>query len=434
MKSITIPTAALIAGIAGSAMQATPASADAVADFYKKTRLKLVIGYSPGGGYDRGGRVVGRHINKYIPGNPSVLVQNMPGAGSMRSLNWMWAKGPKDGSAIVHFHPAAMREAYIGAAGARFDPRKFYWLGSYTQGNSALFVRTDTGVKTLADAMRKQVVLGGTSPRSGGGVYPRIINQVLGTKFKVVVGYGSTGESTLAMERGEVQGIGAWSWTQLRGRKPKWIENKFVTVLTLLTVKRRADLPDVPAVIEFAKTKADRDVLEAILAWETINRPFAAAPGVHRERAGALRKAFGIMVTKKDFVKDIELASLDVNPVTGEEVEKLLDKIYAYPKDVTDRARVVYSEMRAIKVAKAKKKIAKGLTISAIKGKGRRMRITFTDEKGKTWKFKAREKRLSRKTKINGKKAKAGQLKAGMTCSVSYYGVGGLVYSANCQG
>jgi hypothetical protein len=249
-----------------------------------------------------------------------------------------------------------------------------------------------------------------------------------------VVGYGSTGESTLAMERGEVEGIGAWSWTQLRGRKPKWIKNKFVNVLMLLTIKRRADLPGVPTPLEIAKTKGDREVLEAILTWETINRPFAAAPGIHPERGAALRKAFGTMVTKKDFVKDIELASLDVNPVSGEDAEKLLARIYAYPKDVADRARIVYSEMRSIKVGKAKKKKAKGLTIAKIKGKGRKMKFTFKDASGKTWKFKAQDKKLSKKTKINGKKAKAGQLKKGMVCSLTYYGKGGLVYSAICKG
>jgi hypothetical protein len=199
-----------------------------------------------------------------------------------------------------------------------------------------------------------------------------------------------------------------------------------------LTVERRKDLPNVPTPLEIAKTKSDRDVLEAILTWERINRPFVMAPGTVPARGKALRKAFATMVTKKDFVKDIELASLDVNPLTGEETEKLLAKIYAYPKAVADRARVVYSEMRGIKVAKAKKKQTKGLTIVDIKGKGRRMRLTFKDAKGKTWKFKAREKRL--KTKINGKKAKAGKLKVGNVCSVRSYGKGGLAYSANCKG
>jgi tripartite-type tricarboxylate transporter receptor subunit TctC len=434
MKSITIMTTALVAAGFGASVFSATASADAVSDFYAKTRVKVVIGYSPGGGYDRGGRVVARHINKYIPGKPRVIAQNMPGAGSMRSLNWLYNKGPKDGSAMAHFHPAAAREAYIGAAGVQFDPRKFYWLGSFSRGSSLIFVRSDSGVKTLKEAMQKQVVLGATSPRSGGGVYPRILNQVLGTKFKVVVGYGSTGESTLAMERGEVQGLGAWAWTQLRNIQPNWIKDKFVTILAIHSVARRPDLPNVPSVIEFAKTDEDRKVLEAILKWEDLARPFVMAPGTVPARAAAMRKAFATMVGKADFKKDIGKASLEVDPVLGADAEVALAKLYAYPKAVADRARIVYSEMRAIKVAKAKKKTAKGLTIAGIKGKGRKMRLTFTDGAGKTWKFKAREKNLGRKTKINGKKAKANKLKKGMVCSVSYYGKGGLIYSASCKG
>ncbi|MDX1483070.1 MAG: hypothetical protein R3229_01210 [Alphaproteobacteria bacterium] len=434
MKSVKILVMAMMAAAIGGTAAPAPAAADAVSDFYKKTRVRVIIGFSPGGGYDRGGRVVARHLNKYIPGQPSMIAQNMPGAGSMRLLNWLYAKGPKDGSVIAHFHPAAMREAYIGAAGARFDPLKFYWLGVYTRGSSVTFARADSGVTDLRQAMEKEVVLGATSARSGGGVYPRVLNQVLGTKFKVVVGYGSTGESTLAMERGEVQGVGAWSWTQLKDRRPKWVKEKFVNVLALLSVRRRDDLPGVPSVLEYAKTDSDRKVLEAIIMWEELNRPFIVAPGTHPERAAALRKAFETMVTKPDFKKGIEKASLEVDPISGADAEKLLRQLYAYPKEVAARARGVYAEMRALKVPTAKKKLAKGLTIAGIKGKGRRMRITFTDGSGKTWKFKAREKRLSRKTKINGKKAKAGELKAGMVCSVSYYGEGGLVYSANCQG
>lgn len=422
--------AAIVSG-AIFAAAAVPAQADAVSDFYKKTRMKLVIGYSPGGGFDRGGRVVARHIYKYIPGKPRIIVQNMPGAGSMRSLNWMFTKGPKDGSVIGHFHPAALREAFIGAAGARYDPRKFYWLGSYNRERSVTFVRADSGIKTIQDAMKKQVIIGGTSPRSGGGVYPRILNQVLGTKFKVVVGYGSTGESTLAMERGEIDGVGSWSWPQLRDRQPKWIKDKFVNVLVSLSVVPHKDLPNVPTPLTLAKTKEDRDVLEAIFMWQELGRPFASPPGTDATRGAALRKAFATMVTKKDFEKGINKASLEVDAIVGKDAEALLAKLYAYPKEVTDRARVVYSEMRAIKVAKAKKKKAKGLKIVTIKGKGRKMRLTFKDAKGATWKFKAREKRL--KTKIDGKKAKAGQLKVGQTCAVSYYGKGGLAYAADCK-
>jgi hypothetical protein len=168
--------------------------------------------------------------------------------------------------------------------------------------------------------------------------------------------------------------------------------------------------------------------------WEELNRPFIMAPGTHPARAAAARKAFETMVTKADFKDDIEKASMEVNPISGADAVALLNKLYAYPKSVAERARIVYAEMRSVKVSKAKKKKAKGLTISGIKGKGRKMKFTFTDSSGNKWNFKAREKRLGRKTKINGKKAKAGQLKKGMVCSVSYYGKGGLIYSASCKG
>ena len=434
MNSMKFLAAAMLSAAVGGAIASAPAFADDVSDFYKKKRVKVIVGFSPGGGYDRGGRVVGRHISKYIPGTPRVITQNMPGAGSLRLLNWLAIKAPKDGSVIGHAHPAAMREAYIGAAGARFDPRKFYWLGVYTRGSSVLFSRSDSGVTTLKQAMEKQIVLGATSARSGGGVYPRVLNQVLGTKFKVVVGYGSTGESTMAMERGEVQGVGAWAWTQLKKIRAQWLKDKFVKVVALLSVRRRADLPGVPSVLEFAKSDEDRKVMEAIFMWEELSRPFILAPGTHPARAAALRKAFSTMMTKADFKADIEKASMEVDPISGPDAEKLLAKLYAYPKAVGDRARIIYSEMRSIKISKAKKKKVKGLKITKIKGKGPKMKFTFKDKSGTTWKFKAREKKLGRKTKINGKKSKVKNLKVGMVCTVSYYGKGGLAYSANCKG
>ncbi|MCZ6495603.1 MAG: hypothetical protein O6924_05425 [Alphaproteobacteria bacterium] len=434
MKKMISSLIGITAGLAFFVGGANLAGADAISDFYKKKRVRIVIGFPPGGGFNRGGRVVGRHIGKYIPGNPRIIVQNMPGGGSLISLNWLYNKAKKDGTVIGHFHSAAMREAFIGAAGVYFDPRKLYWLGSYLRDRSVLFVRTDSGVTTIQQAMKKQVIVGGTSPRSGGGVYPRILNSLIGTKFKVVVGYGGTGESTLAMERGELQGVGSWSWSQLRDRRPQWIKDKFVTVLVFLAVKPHKDLPNVPTAVSLAKNEEDRKVLEAIFMWAELGRPFASPPGTNPARGAALRKAFAIMVTKKDFEKDINIASLEVDAVVGKDAVALLEQLYAYPKDVVDRAREVYAEMRTIKVSKAKKKKASGLKIAKIKGKGRKMRITFKDASGTTWKFKAREKKLSKKTKINGKKAKAGQLKKGMVCSVTYYGKGGMVYSANCKG
>jgi hypothetical protein len=229
-------------------------------------------------------------------------------------------------------------------------------------------------------------------------------------------------------------GVGSWSWSQLRDRRPKWIKSGFVVPIVQPAVAKHPELPHVPTPLDLAKTEEDRKVLEALLMWQELGRPFAAPPGTDPARGKALRKAFDIMVTKKDFKKDIEKASLEVVPIDAKGAYAMLDKLYSYPPEIAKRARIVYAEMRGIKVAKAKPKTAKGLTISGIKGKGRKMRFTFTDAKGNTWKFKAREKRLGRKTKINGKKSKAGALKTGMVCSVTYYGKGGLVYSANCKG
>ncbi|MCZ6448244.1 MAG: tripartite tricarboxylate transporter substrate-binding protein, partial [Alphaproteobacteria bacterium] len=287
MKKMISSLIGIAVGAVFLAGAASPAGADAVSDFYKNKRVRIVIGFPPGGGFNRGGRVVGRHIGKYIPGNPRIIVQNMPGGGSLISLNWLYNKAAKDGTVIGHFHSAAMREAFIGAAGVYFDPRKLYWLGSYLRDRSVLFVRTDSGVTTIQQAMKKQVIVGGTSPRSGGGVYPRILNSLIGTKFKVVVGYGGTGESTLAMERGELQGVGSWSWSQLRDRRPQWIKDKFVTVLVFLSVKPHKDLPNVPTAVSLAKNEEDRKVLEAIFMWAELGRPFAAPPGTDPARGAA---------------------------------------------------------------------------------------------------------------------------------------------------
>ncbi|MEE8516957.1 MAG: tripartite tricarboxylate transporter substrate-binding protein [Alphaproteobacteria bacterium] len=425
----TILGALLVVPVLGQ--MASPATDNAPSEFYKKNRLIVVVGYNPGGGFDRGGRVVARHIVKYIPGKPKVIVRNMPGAGSMRSLNWLYTVAPKDGSVIGHFHPAALREPFLGGRGPKYDPRKFYHIGSYNRERSVTFVRADSGIKTIQDAMKKEVIIGATSPRSGGGVYPMLLNNLLGTKFKVIVGYGGTGESTLAMERGEIQGVGSWSWSQLKMRKAKWLKDKFVNVLIQLSIAKHPDLPNIPTPLDLAETEEDRQVIEAIFMWQEMGRPFAAPPGTDPVHGAALRKAFDTMVTKDDFKKGIERASLEVNALSAKGVEKLLDKLYSYPQKVIDRGRTIYAEMRSTKLSKAKKKKAKGLKLVTVKAKGKRVKWTFKDAKGKTWKFKTHDRRT--KVKVGGKKAKRKDVKIGMTCSVSYYGEGGLAYNTSCK-
>ncbi len=421
--------ALLVVPLLGS--MASPASADAVSDFYKKNRFIVVVGYNPGGGFDRGGRVFARHIVKYIPGNPRVIVRNMPGAGSMRALNWLYLQAPKDGSTIGHFHPAALREPFFGGRGPKYDPRKFFHLGSVNRERAVTFVRADSGVHTIQDAMKREVVIGATSPRSGGGAYPMLLNNILGTKFKVIVGYGGTGESTLAMERGEIQGVGSWSWSQLKVRKAKWLKDGFVKVLIHLSIAKHPDLPHVPTPLDLVKTPEDRQVVEAIFMWQEMGRPYAAPPGTHPQRGAALRKAFDTLMKDKKFESDIIKAGLEVNALSSKGVEDLLKKLYSYPQEVVDRGRTIYADMRSTKLSKAKKKKAKGLKLVTVKAKGKRVKWTFKDGKGKTWKFKTHGRRT--KVKVGGKKAKRKDVKVGMTCTVAYFGEGGLAYNASCK-
>jgi tripartite-type tricarboxylate transporter receptor subunit TctC len=422
-SGITVAVAGFVA------FAAAPVKADAMSDFYKENRVRLAIGFSPGGGFDRGGRVVGRHINKYIPGHPTIVVQNMPGGGSLRVLNWIFAKAPKDGTAFGHFHPAAVREELLGGKGVLFKAREFTWIGSFNRERAVTFVRADSGIKTIQDAMKRSVVIGATSPRSGGGSYPRIINNVLGTKFDVIVGYGSTGESTLAMERGEVQGIGSWSWSQLKTRKKKWIKNKFVNVLIHVSIAKHPDLPNVPTPLDLARNQEERDVLEMIFGFQEMGRPFAAPPRMPADKAKVLRSAFDQMVKQEDFKKEIEIAGLEVSVMDHKEVDAFLKKIYSLPPKVINRGKTVYAEMRSAKLSKAKLKSIKGAKVTKVSSK-KGTRIQLDDGSGTKWKFK-----LSRrsKVKIAGKKAKGKALKAGMTCDVTFYGNGGMAYTANCK-
>ena len=409
---------------------ADTASADAIADFYKENRFNLVIGYSPGGGFDRGGRIVAKHIVQYIPGQPTIVTQNMPGGGSMRALNWLYVKAPKDGTAMAHFHPAAVREDLMGGTGVEFDARKFYWIGSYNRDRAVTFVRSDSGIKTIQDAMKKEVVLGATSPRSGGGVYPRVVNAILGTKFKVIVGYGSTGESTLAMERGEVQGIGSWTWSQLKVRQADWVKNKFVNVLLQLSVSKHRDLPDVPTPLDLATSDEQRKLLHMIFVWQDMGRPLAMPPGTDLVRGKVIRAAFDKLMTDKAFEKDIIKGGLEVDPMGAAEVDDLLAKLYALPKATLDRGRTVYADMRSSKLSEATKKKLSGAKLVKVATKGSRTKIELQDNSGKSWKFNATRRT---KVKVGGGKAKPTALKAGMTCDVTFFGNGGLAYNANCK-
>jgi tripartite-type tricarboxylate transporter receptor subunit TctC len=326
-----IAAAALIAAVA-------PGRAQSVADFYKGKTVDLYIGYSVGGAYDLYARMISRHLGKHIPGNPTVLPKNMEGAGSLRLANWLYNVAPKDGSAMGIIGRGTGFDPLLGNTKAQFDASKFTWIGSANNEVSICVAWAGSGITKFEDMMTKELVVGGTSSSADTDQFPKIVNGVLGTKMKVVTGYPGGNEVGLAMERGEVQGRCGWSWSSVKSTHQKWIDEKKFTILVQLALEKHPDLPNVPLVIDLAKTDEQRQILKLIFARQVMGRPFLAPPGVPKDRADALRKAFMDTMKDPEFVADTSKAQMEITPVSGADLEKLVKEVYATPKELADKA------------------------------------------------------------------------------------------------
>jgi tripartite-type tricarboxylate transporter receptor subunit TctC len=321
---------------------AGPASlawAQSPADFYKGKNVELYIGYSVGGAYDLYARVLARHIGRHIPGNPTIVVKNMEGAGSLRLANWLYRVAPKDGSVFATIGRGTGFDPLLGQQAAQFDATKFTWIGSGNQEVSVCVAFGDrAGVTKFADLQTKEMTVGGTGASADTDQFPKVVNGVLGTKMKVVSGYPGGNDIVLAMERGELQGRCGWSWSSVKSTHGSWIAEKKLNVLVQLALQKHPDLPDVPLVTDLATNDEQRQILKLIFARQVMGRPFLAPPGIPPDRAAALRTAF--MDTMKDaaFLADAEKAQLEVNPVAGEELQKLVAEIYKTPPEIAKQA------------------------------------------------------------------------------------------------
>jgi tripartite-type tricarboxylate transporter receptor subunit TctC len=329
--------------LAGAAFM--PAQADPLADFYHTHTLDLIVGYSAGGGYDSYARVVARHMGKFIPGNPTIVVQNMPGAGSLKSANYLFSIAPKDGTTFGTFGRGLAMEPLIGTSATQFDARKFTWLGSGTNEFSVFVLRADAPVKTWADMLKTPFTVGGEGSGSDPDVYAAVLKNGFGVKLKLISGYPGTAEIALALERGEVDGRASWSWSSLKALKPEWLAKKQVNLPLQMNLTRNPELPDVPLVGDFANNDRERQILNMVISRQVMGRPFVAPPGIPPDRARALRAAFDATLADKDFLAEAATRGLDVNPVSGAAVDKLIGKLYATPPDV---------------IAETKQMIAKG--------------------------------------------------------------------------
>ncbi len=339
MSTLIRWTACLLAATA--AAFTTQARADAVSDFYKGKQVSMIIGYGPGGGYDTYARVIAQHMGKYIPGNPTIVVQNMPGAGSLKAANYIYNVAPKDGTAMGIF---ARNMPLLGLLktdqNVQFDPRKYTWLGSSSSfGNDAylLLVRKDATVKSVADARKAggpPLLLGSTAEGTSSDAMPTVLRDMLGFNIKLITGYTDSGQLFLAMERGEIEGrtVGL---SAVRANKPDWIKpDGMMQVLVVFgRGTRYPDFPNAPTARELAKSDKDRALIEVLELPYTLSRPFVAPPDVPADRAKALQEAFMATHKDPDYLKDAARLGIDVSPINGAEVLKLIDNISKLPPD-----------------------------------------------------------------------------------------------------
>jgi tripartite-type tricarboxylate transporter receptor subunit TctC len=326
----------LIATISGA--QIPSAQAQDAAAFFRGRTVNMEIGYSAGGGYDVYARMIARFMGKHLPGAPAVIPKNMQGAGSLRLTNWLYTAAPKDGTEIAAIGRGIAFDPLLGNRNAQFEAAKFTWLGSATNEVSVCVVWRDSGITRFDELSSKPMTVGSTGGGADTDVFPQILNAVLGTKMKVIAGYPGGNDVNLAMERGEVQGRCGWSWSSVLATHKDWLVQKKIVVLVQLALSRHPDLPDVPLVTDLAKTDEERQILKLIFARQVMGRPYLAPPGVPKERADALRQAFLDTMKDKEFLTEAETAQLEINPVTGPAVEKLVNEVYQTPPGIAAKA------------------------------------------------------------------------------------------------
>jgi tripartite-type tricarboxylate transporter receptor subunit TctC len=309
----------------------------AAAQPYAGKQIRMVIASGAGGGYDVYARTLARHIGRYIPGNPTLIAQNMPGAAGITATNWAYSVAPKDGSAILATYNALIPEPLYGNPAARYDMLKFAIVGSIGKQQNVCGTWHTNPIKTIDQAKMREVTVAATGSTGDSAIMPRILNAVLGTKFKVISGYGTT-EQRLAVERGEVEGICGLSWSTLKASNPDWTKNRRLNLLVQSTLKAEGDLKDVPLLIDLVSSPDDKKVIELLSFHQEMGRPFVMPPDTPKDLLDTIRRAFDATMKDPEFLAEAEKANLEVEPLTGEEMERLIRSAYSTPKALVQRA------------------------------------------------------------------------------------------------
>ena len=324
--------------VCSQAAFAPSASAQTVADFYRGKTVDMFIGYRTGGGYDVYGRVVARHIGRHIPGQPGVVVKNLDGAGGLRLANHMFQQAPRDGTAIAITGRNAAFEPLFGNKFAQYDGLKFGWLGSANKEVSVCVSMKGSDVVRYDDLLSKELIIAGTGAANETDQIPKVVNAVLGTKFKLIPGYPTGNGVSMAMERREVHGRCGWSWSSVKSTHPHWVKDGEINLLVQVGLQKHPELPNVPLIIDVAKTPEQKEVLRVLFASLVLGRPFFTTPEVPADRMAALRKAFMDTLQDPQFLAEAEKTQLEVSPVSAEEIERLVAEIYRSPAHIVERA------------------------------------------------------------------------------------------------
>jgi tripartite-type tricarboxylate transporter receptor subunit TctC len=330
--------AALMAGImAGMAVPAN--AADQVADFYAGKTLRVLVGFAPGGGYDLYARTLARYLGKYIPGEPTVVAQNMPGAGSLKVLNYLYNAAPRDGTAIAIFARGIVFEPLLGhTEGTQFDAARLNWIGSISNEVGVCALMTASGITSWTDMQTRPFRIGASGVGADSDIFPVVLRNLFHLPMQLVAGYQGGAEMVLAMQRHEIDGRCGWSWTSLVSRDKALYDAHDITVTLQIALARHEDLPNVPLVMDLVDDPQKLAALKLIVSRQNIARPFAAPPEVPVARVAALRQAFDAVMRDPDFLAEAGHLGLEVRPVGGAQVQSLFAEVYASPPDVVARA------------------------------------------------------------------------------------------------
>ena len=323
---------------------ASRAQADPVADFYRGKTVQILIGVNVGGGYDMEARLIARFIGKHIPGNPTVVPQNMIGAGGIKMANYLYAVAPQDGTAIGMFPNTLIAAQAVGIGGVQYDANRLSWLGSMSTSPLTFGVWHSAGVRSLADAQAKEIIAAASNPGAITYTFPRLLNEMLGTKIRVVSGYQGNSTMTLAMERGEAQAV-TNSWDSWRATHLHWIREKKVNLL--IQSEPKSDDPElsgVPSIQELARNADDRRVIDLVIAGDVMGKPMAIAPNAPADRVRALRAAYDATLRDPDFIKAAVAARTEINAVSGGQLQEIVSRVLSTPADLKARARKIIAE------------------------------------------------------------------------------------------